>query len=179
MKNKKLLIWEIIGIIFTVVIGTLLHFCYEWSGGLKITSIFCAVNESVWEHLKLGFWPYVAFALVEYFFIGKYYKNFWFAKAVGAISIPIGVISLYYIYTSILGTHNLALDIIIFIVTVIFAYYLSYRIITSHKDYSAYNKLGILILIIMGILFSVFTFNPPKIDMFKDSSTGTYGIPKK
>ncbi|MCW4022413.1 MAG: DUF6512 family protein [archaeon] len=27
---------------------------------------FSAVNESVWEHLKLGFWPLILYTAIEY-----------------------------------------------------------------------------------------------------------------
>ena len=41
----------VIGIIFISLIGTLLHFMYEWSGHNKVVSLFAAVNESTWEHI--------------------------------------------------------------------------------------------------------------------------------
>ena len=36
----------VIGIIFISLIGTLLHFMYEWSGHNKVVSLFAAINES-------------------------------------------------------------------------------------------------------------------------------------
>ena len=33
------------------IVGTLLHFVYEWSNHNKIVSLFAAVNESTWEHM--------------------------------------------------------------------------------------------------------------------------------
>lgn len=47
----------IIGIIFISIIGTLLHFMYEFSGHNKIVSLFAAVNESTWEHIKIALTP--------------------------------------------------------------------------------------------------------------------------
>ena len=44
----------VIAIIFISVIGTLLHFMYEWSGHNKVVSLFAAVNESTWEHIKIA-----------------------------------------------------------------------------------------------------------------------------
>jgi hypothetical protein len=54
MKNS-ILKWEIIGIVFIVLAGGLLHFVFEWSGSWRPLAIIAAVNESTWEHLKLAF----------------------------------------------------------------------------------------------------------------------------
>lgn len=67
--------WNIIGTIFTLIIGTLLHFLYEWTGG-SLTAILGAVNESIWEHLKLVFWPVICFSWIEYKFYHPKPKGF-------------------------------------------------------------------------------------------------------
>jgi hypothetical protein len=42
--KKRILLWELEGIIFIVVLGSLLHFIFEWSGGaIPITPIALAV----------------------------------------------------------------------------------------------------------------------------------------
>ena len=41
----------VIAIIFISVIGTLLHFMYEWSGHNKVVSLFAAVNERQCQYL--------------------------------------------------------------------------------------------------------------------------------
>jgi hypothetical protein len=71
-----------IGIIFIIVLGSNLHFTFEWSGSQAVVGVFSAVNESVWEHLKLGFWPAVVFALIEFKYLKKLTNNFLFAKTV-------------------------------------------------------------------------------------------------
>ena len=55
---KWLLAW-----LLSSLVGTLLHFVYDWWPN-ALTAIFTPVNESVWEHLKLLFWPYLAAAWV-------------------------------------------------------------------------------------------------------------------
>ena len=45
MKIKN---WFIIVVLVCLVLGTLLHFTYEWSGEDKIVAIYSAVNESTW-----------------------------------------------------------------------------------------------------------------------------------
>jgi hypothetical protein len=178
MDNKKIFQWELVGFIFTVIIGSLLHFCFEWSGSFKPLAIICAVNESVWEHLKLGFWPFLIFSIIEYFAFGKENANFWIAKAVGLFIIPITITLGFYLYTSILGTHNLIIDIGLFILSILLAYTASYKILTSKKVYSNFSKASIGFIIIATILFSLLSYFPPKLNIFKDSQTGSYGIPE-
>ena len=57
--KKHIAYWQMTGFIFTGVVGTLLHFFFDWTGKNVIVALFSAVNESIWEHLKLLFYPTV------------------------------------------------------------------------------------------------------------------------
>lgn len=74
--KKSLKFWQIGGFVFTAIAGVLLHFLYDWTNQSIIVASFSAVNESIWEHMKLLFFPMFVFALIEYKFIGKNYENF-------------------------------------------------------------------------------------------------------
>ena len=63
--NRKIFAYELAGIVFIIILGSLLHFTFEFSGGNPVVGVFSAVNESIWEHLKLAFWPAILFALIE------------------------------------------------------------------------------------------------------------------
>ena len=52
MNIKK---WQIFASIFCLILGTILHFTYEWFNYNVIVGLFSTINESVWEHLKLLF----------------------------------------------------------------------------------------------------------------------------
>ena len=52
-KKITLLKFTILGIVFTVITGTLLHFVYDLSNENPVVGLFAPINESVWEHLKL------------------------------------------------------------------------------------------------------------------------------
>lgn len=54
------------GIGFVLVLGTLSHFFFDWSGENRLVGIFAAVNESTWEHLKLLFFPALLFWVSEW-----------------------------------------------------------------------------------------------------------------
>src|SRR5665648_765039 len=73
--RRIILIWEISCTLFVIGFGSVLHFIYGWTNHSSIIGLFAPVNESVWEHLKLGFWSLMIFSIPEYFFIGKKVKN--------------------------------------------------------------------------------------------------------
>ena len=90
MNIKK---WQIFVIIFCLILGTLLHFTYEWSNYNIIVGIFSAINESVWEHLKLVFYPMFIISIIGYFIIGKKVYNYWFAQIVGILTSMLFIIT--------------------------------------------------------------------------------------
>ena len=53
----------IAGILCVSILGTLLHFTYRWSGRNPLIGLIAPVNESVWEHMKLLFFPMLLFGL--------------------------------------------------------------------------------------------------------------------
>lgn len=177
MNNKSILKWEIIGFFFIAILGSLFHFCYEWSGGLKPIAFFCAVNESVWEHTKMGFWPAVFFAIAEYFAFGRTKKNFLIAKTLAFYMIPIVIITVFYLIEAILAEHSFLLDIALFIAAIFISQWVSYKIITSTRDCSRLKNLSLALLIVILLAYSLFTFFPPKLELFKNPHTGGFGIP--
>ncbi len=164
--NKYILKWEILGIVFIVITGSALHFVFELSGGWRPLAIIAAVNESVWEHLKLGFWPALIYGLVEYRFINRLSRNFIFAKAIGILLIPVAITVLFYGYTA-FTEHILA---------VVLGQMTSYKILTAGALPAWTKRLGIVILILMVIAFATLTYYPPELPIFQDPLTGGYGI---
>ena len=135
-----------------------------------------AVNESIWEHLKLGFWPALLYAALEYGRFGKSANNFLFAKTAGIYLIPVTIVVLYYAYTAILGHGLLPVDIAIFVVAVIVGQVVSYRLLTAPPLPAMLNRFSPVALAVLAILFVLFTFYPPEFPLFRDSVTGGYGI---
>jgi Na+/H+-dicarboxylate symporter len=105
--------WQITGFIITILLGTLLHFTYDWSGQSPIAGALSPVNESVWEHLKMLIVPMLLFGIAEYFAYGDRQKNL---IPVRFLSILVGIASilvLFYTYSGITGQHVPWLDIAI------------------------------------------------------------------
>lgn len=166
--------WEIWGAVVSIFLGSLLHFVFEWSGGSHFVALFGAVNESTWEHLKIAFWPTFIFAVIEWFVYGKEIKNFCLAIFVKLFSIPVIIIILFYGWLAIFPD-NFIWDISIFVVAIIIGYLMSYKIMISKIIYGL-NKLWIILITLLILFFSLYSYYPPKIFLFHDPVKNDYGI---
>lgn len=166
MKNK-IILTQTVGAIFIIILGSLLHFVFAWSGYNKIVALFSAVNESTWEHLKLAFWPGFIFMLFEVFIYQKK-SNLFFAKMIELILMPLIIIVSFYTYVGILGFNLLFLDIGTFVLAVIVARRIGYKILIKEKTTNFSNLISIFIIFILIFFFIYFTYNPPMIGLFKD-----------
>ncbi|MGI5894709.1 MAG: DUF6512 family protein [Candidatus Merdivicinus sp.] len=164
MNIKK---WQWIGAVFAILVGSLLHFTYEWLGRNPIAGVFSAVSESTWEHLKLLFVPMLIFAGFEFWKYGRDFPNFWAVKAFSILLGMFTIVAAFYTYTGIIGQNFMILDIGTFILGASIAYWFSYHAL--EKEWfsgSGFQLAGGLILIVLAIAFVWFTFSPPSFGMF-------------
>lgn len=104
MKDKsKILKFQIYSFIVVCILGTLLHFTYDWSNQNTLVAAFSAVNESTWEHLKLAFFPMLFSIVVGYFYIGKDIPNYICAKTKAILVAISFIIIFFYTYTGVIG----------------------------------------------------------------------------
>lgn len=177
MIKNKVMKCQVVVCIISIILGTLLHFLYQLLDENTIIASFSAVNESVWEHLKLIFFPMLLLSIIEYFFIRKIANNYIEAKTIGIFIAIIFTITVFYTYSGILGTNFLILDILTFIFSIIIGEYVAYILMTKPKESNNLSKiLSITIIIFFLFSFITFTYNPPKVNLFKDTTDGTYGI---
>jgi hypothetical protein len=175
--QRAILRWELIGIAVISILGSVLHFAFEWSGDWPPMGVIAAVNESVWEHLKIAFWPALFYALFEYPFFKGLSKNFVIAKAAGIYVMPAAIVVLFYSYTAIIGGEILIVDILIFVVAVAIGQLTSYKMLTMRRLPPWLDKLGIAMVALLAVAMGIFTFYPPHLPIFRDPPTGAYGIP--
>ncbi|TFF83807.1 MAG: hypothetical protein EU552_02560 [Promethearchaeota archaeon] len=174
--NKKLLFWEIGGMVFILFLGSFMHFLFELTGYWAPIGAIAAVNESVWEHLKLGYFPLVFFTLIQYNFIRNDAKNIALAKFTASFIIVGFIIIFFYTYVAILGEHLLFLDILSFILSIILAQLVSYKILTIKDLGKTISIISLTGFITLGLLFILFTYFPPHLPLFQDGITGEYGM---
>lgn len=171
----SLKLWQIGGFLFTGIAGVLLHFLYDWTNQSIFFAPFSAVNESIWEHMKILFFPMFLFALIEYKFIGNDFENFWCAKFIGIITGLLIIPILYYTYTGVLGVNKDWFNIVIFFIAAGVAY-LFECLILNNKFFCKSPMIAFVVLCLIAVIFVIMTFVQPKIPLFRDMTTGKYGI---
>ena len=117
MKDTHWRRWEIVGLLWTLAAGNLLHFVYDWTGQSVAAGLFSAVNESTWEHMKLLAVPWILFSLAEYIAVrsGGVAAPRAAGLLVGLAAIPL----LFYGYQGVVGRDSMIVDILIFQVAVL------------------------------------------------------------
>ena len=177
MKNKKTITFYIFSTLFSISLGTLLHFTYQWSNNNIFVASFSSVNESTWEHLKLIFFPLLITTLIGYFYIGKNYSNFLSSQTIGIIISILFIIIFFYTYTGIFGINLGFINILSFIIAILLGNFISYKLLGSF--FTLNKKTIFTILIILFFSFIILTYVSPKINLFKDPISNNYGIPVK
>lgn len=167
MEKKQYRKMEIIGAILVCICGTLLHFTYEWSGQNTVVGIFSAVNESVWEHTKLVYFPMLIYAIIELIVLKPNWKRFLAAKSAALAFSTILMISFFYTYSGALGVEILILDIIYMYVLIAVGFLLSYRLYYSKYQLEKYFVLFAFLLIVHFAAEVFFTPFPPHIPLFE------------
>ena len=180
-KLKKV---YIIGFFVISLLGTFLHFAYDISGGNILVSLISAVNESVWEHIKIAVVPVYLYGIIEYLVLVRNKKNnsshsnsynLFFLIVLRAAIITFIIPVIYYIYTAILKRHIFMIDIFIFYIAIFIAQIVSYNFV-KRKYSKISEKISKQIAIIIILLFALFTFVTPNFEIFRDETTNTYGI---
>ena len=159
----------------TLVFGTLLHFTYDFSGRTFVSAPFSAVNESVWEHLKLVFWPPVIFLVVEYPRFGRGQANYWLARGAGVAVSVVTIPAVFYGYSVPLGRSILFIDIATFVLAASLGAWTAKALISRPSLGRGLRTVGLATIAVGIVCFTAFTFNPPQLGIFKDGNTGTYG----
>lgn len=165
-----------IDIVVVSILGTLLHFLYEFSGGNLLVAIFSAVNESIWEHIKIAVMPTYIVAIFKMWIIEERKCNLWTSLFAKVLTLIIIIPLLFYSYKAINNTENLIIDIAIFYISIIISEFIEYiiqnKVEVSAKVEDIFKYLNIFLVII----FALFTFFPPKIELFIDKTNNKFGI---
>ena len=176
--DKKILFYCAAGFIFVGILGSLSHFCYEWSGGNRLAALVCPVNESIWEHMKLLFFPVLLYTLF-FSYRCREYKAVAASMLLGNIIVIFSMPVLFYTYSGIYGKHVTFVDIAIFFVSTAVVFYLAYDWIVKQKRkeingcncvlYLRVENYEVLLIIascIIAVCFFVFSFYPPAWGIF-------------
>ena len=148
-----------------ILLGSVCHFFYQWSGGSALAALFCPVSESPWEHLKLLFFPFLFLSIWSFFRHPRNGCRFFFCRFWGVICGLCLILVLFYTYTGILGRHFLMLDLLIFCLSVFLSFAVSRYFCRSLVFVPSVNVIFTLWLSVT-LCFFLFTCFPPNIPLF-------------
>ena len=164
--KKELKRYIICYIIFSII-GTLMHFAYDVLGSNVILNSIVPVNESVWEHMKLIFYPALFFFVYNYDYKRKNNMSTYYSSFI--ISVTFSIITCilsYYIYSKFIG-NTLIIDIISYYVCMgivfLIMYLMNYIFDEINEDIEILCEIIILTYI---FIFIIYTYFPPNLIIF-------------
>ncbi len=166
--------WQLLGYGVTVLSGTLLHFLYEWLGESPWIAAFSGVNESTWEHMKLLFWPLFIYGIIESFFF-KDKAGFFGIKLRGTLLGLLLIPVIYYTYNGVIGKSPDWVNIAIFFISAAAVFIYEVRLYNREKQLKS-TPAPLIALISLALLFILFTYKTPCLEIFRDPITGSFGI---
>jgi len=165
-------------IINIFIISFPIHFLYKFFPN-QIISIFFPVNESIFEHLKIIFTSILIYGIIDYILLkinNIKYHNFPLQLFFTSFISIIIFITLYLPIHFIIGEYLIITLVLLFIIYII-SQIISYKILT-YKQIPYLNLISIPLIIIIYIIFNIYTQNPLHNFFFYDTNKNIYGIPK-
>jgi hypothetical protein len=184
-KTEKWILW---GIPALFLIGGGWHFIYDIVPILPI-AIMAPVNDSVWEHMKMGLWPVIAWWLVYYLIRRKKYNidpQKWVTATLAALVVTLITMPLvFYFYRfafgipmgtpeASAGTFALFFDMFILLLSNAFGQLLGLHIYRHCKGINIIAAIATIVFIVS--VFAFFTFYQPQIPLFFDYLNNHFGI---
>ncbi len=128
-----------------------------------VTALFSPVNESIWEHVKLIYWPYLAAMLLVTGKKGRGSRGGWLFSL---LVISIAMLAAGYVYHISLGGEQLIFDIGLYVALMAAGFWLPGRL-----NGASSHRAGLVILTLgLGGAIVLFTFLPPDQILFADLS---------
>lgn len=155
------------------IAGTLWHFIYDVTNN-GFLGLIAPVNESTWEHFKILFYPTLIYSVIEYFRLEKRPENYISASVIGLFAGLLSIVSLFYTYKGILGFDVTFIDILIFFISLLIMLLVKAFIIRNGLFPSLFSKIvSLALIVLMIILFSVWSFSPPSLGIFTPPTVST------
>lgn len=179
MDEKKFATLELWGLPFTFAAAMVLYFSYQLTGGAVWTVLFGAVNDSVWEHVKVMTLPYLFWAVMELCAVRIPMRRMVVAKTAGLYVMAGSAAAFYYGYSYFAGRTVPTVDLFSAFACIGLGFLVSYRLAVCPRRLAPWFAAAAFALVVFLTMYLSFTVNPPKIRLFLDESTQSYGIPAR
>lgn len=177
MTYRRYAISEAVGAAVIYASAVLLHFVYDLSGGSTLAVIFGAVNESIWEHLKIFSVGYCGWALLQLLWLRVPLRRYTVGKCCGLYLLMGGLIGTHQLCKAIAGKPLLWCDLLSSMLLVIAAQLCSYLITVRCKRAGTLFAPALMLILLYYLMFFSFTAFPPQTGLFRDPITGGFGLP--
>ncbi len=171
MKHKKINWCYIVCTTAAIfLLGALFHFVYGWTGNNIIAGLFFPINESVWEHLKLDFYPIIllwAFTVHQMHLEPEFHWNSRFTACLISIIVSFLVTAgLFYLFLSGFGITCFVLDLIIYAVGIFCGQFSAVQLTFHTRVPKWLGVISIILLSLMVLVFACFSLQPPDLPIF-------------
>jgi len=147
------------------LLGSAWHFLFEWLGEPYILAWLMPVNESVWEHTKLGWIPLLlAFAVLAWKFPGIARKKWLTAALLAQGTAIMAMLSGHYLFIGALGMESMVWDISLYFVAVFLALLLAKHALRHQLQWP--KGLCWTLLSAEAAMFVLLTYCPPDWPLF-------------
>lgn len=161
---------ELLCLILAASGGACLHFLYTLLPCVA-TALVAPVRESLWEHVKLLFWPCLISGLV----LHRKEPGLLAQRAFSLLAAVAGMLALGYLYHICLQGDSLLFDLVLYVLMMTLFFLLPHWL--RHPVWQRGREIFILLVLILGAATVLFTFLPPCGLLFADlSGTPTWVI---
>jgi len=166
---KFVRLYHFIGIFVILSIAGPLHFAYEWSGENFFISLVAPVNESIWEHLKMVYWPTLLWWVLGYALFRRRSRlsGMRWGQSM-AVSIIFGMLVIVLWYYTWAGAFAIEASWVNFssMVSVVIGQLLAIHVYRVAKPRWVYFVPGMIIVVSLAFMSGFFTYYPPALPMF-------------
>lgn len=148
--------------VVTTLAGACLHFLYDLLPN-PVTALFSPTNESIWEHLKIIYWPYLAAMFLVTGKAGRDHRGSWLFTL---LVISVAMLAVGYVYHISLGGDAMIFDIGLYVVLMALGFWLPGRL----KGSAGHSAPVFFLVVLLGVAIVLFTFLPPDHILFADLS---------
>ncbi len=154
---------ELLVFVLTAAAGTGLHFLYS-QFPCVLTALIAPVNESLWEHVKLLYWP----CLLAGLFLHRRRPDLLGQRAFALLVVSVGMLVIAYIYHILLQGSSMLFDIGLYLAMTALFFLLPHLL--RQPFWQAAQELLVLLAAALGLATLLFTFFPPPFLLFADLS---------
>ena len=154
---------ELIFFVVATVAGSCLHFLYTFVPCIA-TGLVAPVRESLWEHVKLLYWP----CLISGVLLHRKQPGMLGQRAFALLAATAGMLGIGYVYHICLQGDSILVDIVLYVLMMALFFLLPHLL--RQPLWQEYRELLALLVLALGVATMLFSFLPPQGLLFTDLS---------